>query len=102
MFAVAIDARRPVDRRDGRTGKTAQRLNVARGDAGGNRSRWFMAQPLPPTRCWSARERKSRCSPPEVYDVEMREALKPDRYDLRSPPPEPLVPRERQLACANG
>ncbi|MBX9649803.1 MAG: hydantoinase/oxoprolinase family protein, partial [Xanthobacteraceae bacterium] len=26
--------------------------------------------------------------------VEMREGLKPDRYDLRSPPPEPLVPRE--------
>jgi N-methylhydantoinase A len=29
--------------------------------------------------------------------VEMREGLKPDRYDLRSPPPEPLVPRERRL-----
>src|SRR5437762_13713283 len=28
---------------------------------------------------------------------EMREGLKPDRYDLRSPPPEPLVPRERRL-----
>src|SRR5713226_8969135 len=26
--------------------------------------------------------------------VEMREGLKPDRYDLRTPPPEPLVPRE--------
>src|SRR3954464_4248489 len=26
--------------------------------------------------------------------LEMREGLKPDRYDLRSPPPEPLVPRE--------
>ena len=26
--------------------------------------------------------------------IEMREGLKPDRYDLRSPPPEPLVPRE--------
>ena len=26
--------------------------------------------------------------------VEMREGLKGDRYDLRSPPPEPLVPRE--------
>src|SRR5262249_59254405 len=30
--------------------------------------------------------------------LEMREGLKPDRYDLRSPPPEPLVPRERRLA----
>ena len=30
--------------------------------------------------------------------IEMREGLKPDRYDLRSPPPEPLVPRER---CAS-
>lgn len=29
--------------------------------------------------------------------VEMREGLKPDRYDLRSPPPEPLVPRERRF-----
>jgi len=26
--------------------------------------------------------------------IEMREGLKPDRYDLRTPPPEPLVPRE--------
>src|SRR5260370_35530208 len=26
--------------------------------------------------------------------IEMREGLKPDRSDLRSPPPEPLVPRE--------
>jgi N-methylhydantoinase A len=30
--------------------------------------------------------------------IEMREGLKPDRYDLRSPPPEPLVPRERRFA----
>lgn len=29
--------------------------------------------------------------------LEMREGLKGDRYDLRSPPPEPLVPRERRL-----
>ena len=29
--------------------------------------------------------------------IEMREGLKPDRYDLRSPPPEPLVPRERRF-----
>src|SRR5436190_1288191 len=28
---------------------------------------------------------------------EMREGLKGNRYDLRSPPPEPLVPRERRL-----
>src|SRR5438874_6692599 len=28
--------------------------------------------------------------------IEMREGLKPDRYDLRSPPPDPLVPRERR------
>ena len=26
--------------------------------------------------------------------IEMREGLKDDRYDLRSPPPQPLVPRE--------
>src|SRR5437763_5485760 len=26
--------------------------------------------------------------------IEMREGLKDDRYDLRSPPPEPLVPRQ--------
>jgi N-methylhydantoinase A len=30
--------------------------------------------------------------------IEMREGLKGDRYDLRSPPPEPLVPRERRFA----
>jgi N-methylhydantoinase A len=29
--------------------------------------------------------------------LEMREGLKPDRYDLRTPPPEPLVPRELRL-----
>ena len=29
--------------------------------------------------------------------IEMREGLKPDRYALRSPPPEPLVPRERRF-----
>src|SRR6185369_4621074 len=29
--------------------------------------------------------------------IEMREGLKPDRYDLRTPPPEPLVPRERRF-----
>src|SRR3954470_3082266 len=29
--------------------------------------------------------------------IEMREGLKPDRYDLRSPPPDPLVPRERRF-----
>lgn len=39
--------------------------------------------------------------------VEMREGLKPDRYDLRSPPPEPLVPRDlrfgiRERLRANG
>lgn len=29
--------------------------------------------------------------------LEMREGLKANRYDLRSPPPEPLVPRERRF-----
>jgi N-methylhydantoinase A len=29
--------------------------------------------------------------------IEMREGLKPDRYNLRLPPPEPLVPRQRRL-----
>src|SRR5438445_3606182 len=29
--------------------------------------------------------------------IELREGLKPDRDELRSPPPEPLVPRERRL-----
>jgi N-methylhydantoinase A len=29
--------------------------------------------------------------------VEMREGLKDNRYDLRSPPPQPLVPRERRF-----
>jgi N-methylhydantoinase A len=29
--------------------------------------------------------------------LEMREGLKDDRYDLRQPPPEPLVPRHRRL-----
>src|SRR3954449_5022955 len=30
--------------------------------------------------------------------LEMREGLKDHRYDLRSPPPEPLVPRRRRFA----
>src|SRR6202163_3469142 len=39
--------------------------------------------------------------------IEMREGLKEDRYDLRTPPPEPLVPRElrfgvRERLKANG
>ena len=39
--------------------------------------------------------------------IEMREGLKPDRYDLRSPPPPPLVPRDlrfgvRERLRANG
>src|SRR5437764_2541870 len=29
--------------------------------------------------------------------IEMREGLKDNRYDLRSPPPPPLVPRERRF-----
>ncbi|WP_419897551.1 hydantoinase/oxoprolinase family protein [Roseomonas sp. USHLN139] len=29
--------------------------------------------------------------------LEMREGLKPERYNLRMPPPEPLIPRERRL-----
>src|SRR5436853_1431297 len=29
--------------------------------------------------------------------LEMREGLKGDRYDLRSPPPDPLVPRQLRL-----
>jgi N-methylhydantoinase A len=32
--------------------------------------------------------------------IEMREGLKPNRYDLRSPPPEPLVPRELRLGVS--
>src|SRR5262245_58872961 len=39
--------------------------------------------------------------------LEMREGLKPNRYDLRTPPPEPLVPRElrfgvRERTRSNG
>src|ERR1700675_4225716 len=32
--------------------------------------------------------------------MEMREGLKGDRYDLRSPPPEPLVPRELRFGVS--
>ena len=32
--------------------------------------------------------------------LEMREGLKDDRYDLRQPPPEPLVPRDRRLGVS--
>src|SRR5437660_2354251 len=32
--------------------------------------------------------------------IEMREGLKGDRYDLRSPPAEPLVPRERRFGVS--
>jgi N-methylhydantoinase A len=34
--------------------------------------------------------------------IEMREGLKPDRYDLRSPPPSPGVMRERRFGVKNG
>ncbi len=49
-----------------------------------------------PTRCSSARGRRLGLLTTEGHrDVlEMREGLKDDRYDLRQPPPEPLVPRE--------
>ena len=32
--------------------------------------------------------------------IEMREGLKPDRYNMSLPPPEPLVPRRRRLGVA--
>ena len=50
-------------------------------------------------RCWSARGRRVGLLTTEGHrDVlEMREGLKDDRYDLRQPPPVPLVPRERRL-----
>src|ERR1700690_1076642 len=34
--------------------------------------------------------------------LEMREGLKGNRYDLRTPPPEPLVPRERRFGGREG
>ena len=33
--------------------------------------------------------------------IEMREGLKPERYNLRMPPPEPLVPRHLRSACVS-
>ena len=96
---VAIDAGGPVDRRDGGAGRTGPALERhARGDAGGNRSpgSWH-------NRC---HQRAAGAQGSEVAlltteghrdVIEMREGLKPDRYDLRSPPPEPLVPRERRF-----
>ena len=88
----------------------ARRLNVSRAEDAGRRPiGWCTAPRLRPTRCWSARAQRSRCSRPKAIAtcIEMREGLKPDRYDLRSPPPEPLVPRElrfgvRERLKANG
>ena len=52
-----------------------------------------------PTRCSSARARKVGLLTTEGHRdvIEMREGLKDDRYNLRMPPPEPLVPRARRL-----
>ncbi len=95
-----LDAGRPVRRRDGR----------ARAPRRGARHRprracWprpsasSTARRSRPTRCSSARAPASVLLTTEGHrDVlEMREGLKDDRYNLRQPPPEPLVPRDRRL-----
>ena len=80
----------------------ARRLDVTRAEMLARPIGWFTAPRLRPMRCWSARAQRSRCSTTEGHRdvIEMREGLKPDRYDLRSPPPEPLVPRERRFGVA--
>ena len=106
---ISVDTIGSIDRRDGGAGRTgaAPECHACR-DAGGDR----------PPRAWhdggdhALLERKGARVALLTTEghrdvVEMREGLKPDRYDLRSPPPEPLVPREwrfgvRERLRANG
>ena len=64
---IAVDAGGSVDRRDGGAGRTGAAAEAdARGNAGRDRPRSFTARRLRPTRCWSARAPRSRCSPPKA------------------------------------
>ena len=74
----------------------ARRLGLSRAEMLARTSGWCTAPRSQPTRCSSARAPSVALLTTEGHrDVlEMREGLKGNRYDLRTPPPEPLVPRE--------
>ena len=50
----------------------ARRLNVTRAEMLGATDRWCTAPRLRPTRCWSARAQRSRCSPPKAIATSSR------------------------------
>ena len=100
LAKVAIDPGGPIDRRDGRPRSPRGRSWTCRPANSSRRpSASCMAPPSPPTRCSSTRAPRSDCSTTEGHRdvIEMREGLKDDRYNLRMPPPEQLVPRALRL-----
>jgi N-methylhydantoinase A len=77
----------------------AQRLNVSRADMLANTDRLVHGTTVATNALLERKGARVALLTTEGHRdvVEMREGLKPDRYDLRTPPPEPLVPRERRL-----
>ncbi|MCA6106832.1 hydantoinase/oxoprolinase family protein [Bradyrhizobium cenepequi] len=77
----------------------ARRLNVTRADMLANADRLVHGTTVATNALLERKGAKVALLTTEGHRdvVEMREGLKPDRYDLRTPPPEPLVPRERRL-----
>ncbi|MGY3616723.1 hydantoinase/oxoprolinase family protein [Bradyrhizobium sp. USDA 10063] len=77
----------------------ARRLNVTRTDMLANTDRLVHGTTVATNALLERKGAKVALLTTEGHRdvVEMREGLKPDRYDLRTPPPEPLVPRERRL-----
>jgi N-methylhydantoinase A len=77
----------------------ARRLNVTRADMLANTDRLVHGTTVATNALLERKGAKVALLTTEGHRdvIEMREGLKPDRYDLRTPPPEPLVPRERRL-----
>ncbi|WP_043159581.1 hydantoinase/oxoprolinase family protein [Bradyrhizobium sp. Ai1a-2] len=77
----------------------ARRLNVSRADMLANTDRLVHGTTVATNALLERKGARVALLTTEGHRdvVEMREGLKPDRYDLRTPPPEPLVPRERRL-----
>ena len=74
----------------------ARRLDLTRADMLAGRTGSCTARRSRPMRLLERKGAKVALLTTEGHRdvIEMREGLKDDRYDLRSPPPEPLVPRE--------
>ena len=96
LAKARLDAGRPVARRDGRVSPPGRSARPrSRAPARATPSASSTARRSRPTRCSSTRAREVGLLTTEGHRdvIEMREGLKDDRYNLRLPPPEPLVPR---------